>query len=209
MFLVVLCKTCVWLQVIRLCVSYVSEVCKGLINTYGPGFLPWHPKIPINSSSIPNWLMARYHQSSTFIPSGFRSSSSRKVLFRNQTCYFKQSLNVWPSFALADAVTTIGCTLHKLTFDKFGYFVFQRPEGKQVHPLSEGSHLAMFQSLVAEFNDERRWNTATELDTHAQGKLLEKRFRWCYVNCEDHESERKRMILIFEMNGNSMASTEP
>jgi hypothetical protein len=67
----------------------------------------------------------------------------------------------------------------------------------------------MFQSLVAEFNDERRWNTATELDTHAQGKQLEKRFRWCYVNCEDHESERKRMILIFEMNGNSMASTEP
>jgi hypothetical protein len=35
-------------------------------------------------------------------------------------------LKVWPSFALADAVTTIGCTLHKLTFDKFGYFVFQR-----------------------------------------------------------------------------------
>ncbi len=209
MFLVVLCKICVWLQVIRLCVTYVSEVCKALINTYGPGFLPWHPKIPITSSSIPNWLMARYHQSSTFIPSGFRSSSSRKVLFRNHTCYFKQSLNVWPSFALADAVTTIGCTLHKLTFDKFGYFVFQRPEGKQVHPLSEGSHLAMFQSLVAEFNDERRWNTATELDTHAQGKQLEKRFRWCYVNCEDHESERKRMILIFEMNGNSMASTEP
>jgi hypothetical protein len=46
--------------------------------------------------------------------------------------------------------------LYKLTFDKFGYFVFQRPEGKQVHPLSEGSHLAMFQSLVAELNDEQK-----------------------------------------------------
>jgi len=100
--------------------------------------------------------MARYHQSSKFIASSFRSSSARKVLFGNQTCYFKQSLNVWPSFALADAVTTIGCTLHKLTFDKFGYFVFRRPEGKQVHPLSERSHLAMFQSLVAELNDERK-----------------------------------------------------
>jgi hypothetical protein len=130
----------------------VPEVCKWLINTYGAGFLPWHTQIPINSCSIPNWLMARYHQSSTFIASGFRSSSGRKVLFGNQTCYFKQSINVWPSFALADAVTTIGCTLHKLTFD---YFVFQRPEGKRVHPLSEGSHLAMFQSLVAELNDER------------------------------------------------------
>ncbi len=134
----------------------MSEVCKWLINTYGPGFLPWHPKIPINSSSTPNWLMPRYHQSSTFITSGFRSSSARKVLFGNQTCYFKQSFNVWPSFALADALTTIGCTLHKLTFDKFGYFVFQRPEGKQVHPLSEASHLAMFQSHVAELNDERK-----------------------------------------------------
>jgi hypothetical protein len=138
-----------------ICVSYVSEVCKWLINKYGPGILPWHPKIPINSSSIPNWLMARYHQSSTFIASGFRSSSARKVLFGNQTCYFKQSFNVWPSFALADAVKRIGCSLHKLTFDKFGFFVFQRPEGKQVQPLSEGSHLAMFQSLVAELNDER------------------------------------------------------
>jgi hypothetical protein len=131
----------------------VSEVCKWLINTYGAGFLPLHTQIPINSSSIPNWLMERYHQSSTFIASGFRSSSARKVLFGNQTCYFKQSINVWPSFALADTVTTIGCTLHKLTFD---YFVFQRPEGKQVCPVSEGSHLAMFQSLVAELNDERK-----------------------------------------------------
>jgi hypothetical protein len=100
--------------------------------------------------------MPRDHQSSTFITSGFGSSSARKVLFGNQTCYFKQSFNVWPSLALADAFTTIGCTLHKLTFDKFGYFVFQRPEAKQVHPLSEGSHLAMFQSLVAELNDERK-----------------------------------------------------
>jgi hypothetical protein len=55
----------------------------------------------------------------------------------------------------------------------------------------------------------REWNTGTELDTHAQGKQLEKRFRWCYVNCEDHESERKRRILIFEMNGSSMAFTKP
>jgi hypothetical protein len=117
-------------------------------------FYPGIPKYP--SSSTPNWLMPRYHQSSTFITSGFRSSSARKVLFGNQTCYFKQSFNVWPSFALADALTTIGCTLHKLTFDKFGYFVFQRPEGKQVHPLSEASHLAMFQSHVAELNDERK-----------------------------------------------------
>jgi hypothetical protein len=135
-------------------VTYISEVCKWLINTYGPGFLPRHPKIPINSSSIPNWLMARYHQSSTFIASGFRSSSASKVLFGNQTCYFKQSFNVWSSFALADAASTIGCTLHKVTFDKFGYFVFQRPEGRQVHPLSEGSLLAMFQNLVAELTDE-------------------------------------------------------
>ncbi len=44
-------------------------------------------------------------------------------------------------------------TLHKMTFDKIGYFVFQRPERNQVHPLTEGSQLAMFQSLLAELND--------------------------------------------------------
>jgi hypothetical protein len=40
-----------------------------------------------------------------------------------------------------------------MTFDKIGYFVFQRPERNQVHPLTEGSQLAMFQSLLAELND--------------------------------------------------------
>jgi hypothetical protein len=59
----------------------------------------------------------------------------------------------------------------------------------------------MFQSLVAELNDERKWNTGTELDTHAQGKELEKVFCCCDVKCEDHESERKRKILIFRWMG--------
>ncbi len=89
-----LCLTTSYSFVCQLCVRSVQMAYHYIWSL----ILPWHPKIPINSISIPNWLMASYHQSSTFIASGFRSSSARKVflgirlVISNRASTFGQAL---------------------------------------------------------------------------------------------------------------------
>jgi len=136
-----MCQKCtngLLIHMVHLCVSSMWNVCNMAYQyTQSRICALATQNLPINSSLITNWLMATINppQWSMLLTFRFRSPSARKVLFGSSTCYFKQSFHIWLSFAFANAVTMIGYTLHKWTFDKFVYYFFQRPRLEQVHPL--------------------------------------------------------------------------